>query len=202
MGAGGPEQVTATKVKPPKQTTALPGNGAAHAIAKPVSVAIKHPLNINLLVVLGIGIPLVLLAALFFSALVLPAARRRLRRLARHRSHDPAALTAGAWLELLDGLFRLGVHVDVSATGSDVVAEVANRFGEDFGPATNVVAALADQALYSTQWPVDEAGAQLAWDTQRQLYRALRTSVSQGDKAKALVLVGSSPARPTTGGTR
>ena len=65
-----------------------------------------------------------------------------------------------------------------------------------------MLAKLADQALYSTEWPVDEAGARLAWDTQRQLYGALRSSLGQRDKARALMLVGPSPARPGLGGAR
>jgi hypothetical protein len=109
-------------------------------------------------------------------------------------------MTAGAWLELIDGLFRLGVQVDRSATTRDVAADVTDRFGEDFGPPARALAALADQALYSTEWPVDEAGAHLAWDTQRQLYGALRSSVSQRHRARALLLVGPSPVRAGPGG--
>jgi hypothetical protein len=76
-----------------------------------------------------------------------------------------------------------------------VAAEVTSRFGDAFGPAATVLATLSDQALYSTEWPVDEAGAHLAWDTQRRLYGDLRSSVGQRDKARALLLVGPSPAR-------
>jgi hypothetical protein len=109
-------------------------------------------------------------------------------------------MTAGAWLELIDALFRLGVQVDGSATSRDVATEVTSRFGEAFGPPAGVLADLADQALYSTERPVDEAGARLAWDTQRQLYGALRSSGGQRDRARALLLVGPSPARPGPGG--
>jgi hypothetical protein len=195
-----PEQVTATPTTVPKQVTALPGKGAAHAIAKPVSVKLAHPLNIDLLLVLAAGLPAAIVVALLSCGLGLPALRRRLRRRARHQSNDPALMTAGAWLELIDGLFRLGVQVDRSATTRDVAADVTDRFGEDFGPPARALAALADQALYSTEWPVDEAGAHLAWDTQRQLYGALRSSVSQRHRARALLLVGPSPVRAGPGG--
>jgi hypothetical protein len=195
-----PEQVTATHKAKPKQATALPGKGAAHAIAKPVSVKLKHVVHVDWLALFALGVPALAIAALLLGLLALPALRRRLRRLARHRAHDPALLTAGAWLELIDGLFRLGLDVDPSATGHDVADEVASRFGDDFGPPAVVLAGLADQALYSTQWPVDEAGAHLAWDTQRQLYRDLRSSVGQRDRARALALVGTTPARPGPGG--
>ncbi len=197
-----PEQVTASPTTVPKQVTALPGGGAAHAIAKPVNVKLAHPLNINWLLVAGAGLPAALVVALLIGALGLPALRRYLRRRARHRTDDPAVLTAGAWLELIDGLFRLGVQVDGSATSADVAGEVSSRFGEPFGPPAGVLAKLADQALYSTEWPVDEAGARLAWDTQRQLYGAMRSSVGQRDRARSLMLVGPSPVRPGPGGAR
>jgi hypothetical protein len=195
-----PEQVTASPTTVPKQVTALPGRGAAHAIAKPVNVKLANRLNINWLLVVGAGLPAALIAALLIGALGLPALRRRLRRRARHQTDDPALLTAGAWLELIDGLFRLGVQVDGSATSRDVATKVTSHFGDAFGPPTGVLATLADQALYSTEWPVDDAGARLAWDTQRQLYGALRSSVGQRDRARALLLVGPSPARPGPGG--
>ncbi|MGA3220644.1 MAG: transglutaminaseTgpA domain-containing protein [Acidimicrobiales bacterium] len=195
-----PEQVTASPTTVPKQVTALPGGGAAHAIAKPVNVKLAHPLNIDWLLVAGAGVPAAIILALLVGGLGLPALRRCLRRRARHQTGDPALLTAGAWLELIDGLFRLGVQVDGSATSRDVTAEVTSRFGDAFGPPTNVLADLADQALYSTEWPVDEVGARLAWDTQRQIYSALRSSVGQRDRARSLLLVGPSPARPGPGG--
>ncbi len=195
-----PEQVTASPTTVPRQVTALPGGGAAHAIAKPVNVKLARPLNMNWPLVIGAGLPSALVLALLAGGLGLPAVRRRLRRRARHQTGDPVLMTAGAWLELIDGLFRLGVQVDGSATSRDVAAEVTSRFGDAFGPPAGVLADLADQALYSTEWPVDEAGARLAWDTQRQLYGALRSSLGQRDRARALLLVGPSPARPGPGG--
>ncbi len=195
-----PEQVTASPTTVPRQVTALPGGGAAHAIAKPVNVKLTPPLHIDWLLVAGAGGPAAIMAALLAGGLGLPALRRRLRRRARHQTDDPALLTAGAWLELIDGLFRLGVQVDGSATSKDVTSEVTSRFGDAFGPPTNVLADLADQALYSTEWPVDDVAARLAWDTQRQLYGALRSSLGQRDRARALLLVGPSPARPGPGG--
>ena len=195
-----PEQVTPTPTTLPKQATALPGRGAAHAIAKPVNVKLARPMNIDWPLVIGAGLPVAAVAALLIGGLGRPAVRRGLRRRARHQTGDPALMTAGAWLELIDGLFRLGVQVDGSATTSDVAAEVTGRFGEDFEPPTRVLATLADQALYSTEWPVDEAGAHLAWDTQRQLYRALRSCLGQRDRARALLLVGTSPVRAGAGG--
>ena len=198
-----PEQVTPTPTTVPKQVTALPGRGAAHAIARPVNVKLARPLNIDWLLLVGAGLPAAIVAALLIGGLGLPALRRRLRRLARHQSHDPALLTAGAWLELIDGLFRLGPAGGGSATTADVAAEVARRFGDDFGPPARVLATLADQALYSTEWPVDEAGAQLAWDTQRRLYGALRSSVGQREQGAGPPVGGARPrSGPAPGGPR
>ena len=154
------EPVKAAPRAPAKQATALPGKGAAHAIAKPVNVKLTLPLHLDW--------PLVVRAratcrdrrwSCSSADLGVPALRRRLRRLARHRLDDPALLATGAWLELLDGLARLGVEVPSSATSSDVAAQVADRFGEDLGPAVELVGTLADQALYSTELPVDPQSA-------------------------------------------
>jgi hypothetical protein len=197
-----PEQVKAAPPARTRQATALPGKGVAHAIAKPVSVKLKLPLNVDWPLVLGVGLPAGIIAALLLGGLGVPALRRRLRRLARHQVNDPDLMVAGAWLELLDGLSRLGVDVPSSATSSDVASQVAQRFGEDLGPAVSLVGTLADQALYSTQWPVDAASAQLAWVSQERVYRSVRHSVPGRDRANALLLVGTAPARPSKASQR
>jgi hypothetical protein len=159
-------------------------------------------LNVDWPLVLGVGLPAGIIAALLLGGLGVPALRRRLRRLARHQVNDPDLMVAGAWLELLDGLSRLGVDVPSSATSSDVASQVAQRFGEDLGPAVSLVGTLADQALYSTQWPVDAASAQLAWVSQERVYRSVRHSVPGRDRANALLLVGTAPARPSKASQR
>jgi hypothetical protein len=175
----------------------MPGHGAAHAIAKPVRAHLTRLLHVNWVLILGVLIPGGVIVALLIAFLGVPALRRRLRRLARHQEDDPAALAAGAWLELVDGLFRLGLEVGPSATSTQVVERVADRFGDDFGPPTSLVAALADQALYSTRWPVDESRAQLAWHSQHVLRRRLRHQVGRRERAQALLMVGPSPPRRT-----
>ena len=197
-----PEQVKASVPTKPKQASALPGKGAAHAIAKPVKVKLKQHLQVNWLLGLGIVLPALVIIMLLGGGFGLPALRRRLRRSARHRSDDPSVMAAGAWLELIDGLSRLGLDIDRSATSTDVVAELAGRFGEDFAPPARLVAAVADRALYCTEWPVDGDGAQLAWASQQELYRRLRHGVGRRDQARALMLVGAAPARARTGATR
>jgi hypothetical protein len=196
------EQVKAAPRAQAKQATALPGKGAAHAIAKPVNVKLTLPLHLDWPLVFGAGLPAAIVLVLLIGGLGVPALRRRLRRLARHQLDDPALLATGAWLELLDGLSRLGVEVPSSATSSDVAAQVADRFGEDLGPAVRLVGTLADQALYSTELPVDPESARLAWESQRRLYRSVRHFVPGRDRAHALLLVGTAPGRPVDEGPR
>jgi hypothetical protein len=191
-----PEQVTPAPPTKPNQATALPGNGARHGLAKAVHVNLSLPIHVNWLFVLGVALPGGIIATLLAAFLGAPAVRRRLRRLARHQADDPAAMAAGAWLELVDGLSRLGLEIVPSATSTEVVEQLASRFGDDFAPPARVVASLADQALYSTIWPLDESRAQLAWDSQRQLCRRLRRQVGYRERAQSLLLVGPGPARP------
>lgn len=192
-----PEQVRATPTTVPKQATALPGDSAAHAIAKPTKVTHTNPVHVNWALVLGIGLPAAVIIGVLAGGLLVPAIRRRLRRVARHQPADPSLLAAGAWLEFLDGLTRLGLEVRPSATSSEVADQVADRFGVDFGPPTRFVGAAADQALYSTAWPLEEAHARSAWDSQRQLYKAMRHTVGFEAAAQTLLRVGSAPVRPS-----
>ncbi|HUC15278.1 MAG TPA: transglutaminase-like domain-containing protein, partial [Acidimicrobiales bacterium] len=196
------EPVKATPRVQAKQATALPGKGAAHAIAKPVKVKLTLPLHVDWALVFGAGLPAAIVLTLLSGGLGVPALRRRLRRLARHRLDDPVLLATGAWLELLDGLSRLSVEVPSSATSTDVAAQVADRFGADLAPAVELVGTLADQALYSTELPVDAESARLAWESQRRIYRSMRHSVPGRDRARALLLVGTAPGRPVDEGPR
>ncbi len=160
------------------------------------------PLHLDWGLVFGAGLPAAVLLALLIGGLGVPALRRRLRRLARHRLDDPALLATGAWLELLDGLARLGVEVPSSATSTDVAVQVADRFGDELGPAVELVGTLADQAIYSTELPVDPESALAAWESQRQLYRSVRHIVPGRDRAHALLLVGNAPGRPDDGAAK
>jgi hypothetical protein len=191
-----PEEVKPAPPAKAHQATALPGNRAAHALAKPVKVAPKAVLAVNWGLLLGTALPACLLLALAGGFLGVPGLRRRLRRLARHRPEDPALLAAGAWLELLDGLTRLGAGVPTAATSTDVLREVQARFGDGAMEPARVVASVADQALYCTRWPVDDDRARLAWNCQHQLYQYMRRSVGRRCRARSLLLVGSAPARP------
>jgi transglutaminase-like putative cysteine protease len=195
-----PEQVRATPTTQPKQATALPGNGAAHAIAKPVKVKPSQRVRVDWPLVLGIGVPLLILIGVLSVVLVFPAVRRRARRSARHKTGDPTLLAAGAWLELLDGLSRLGLEVPSSATSTEIADSMAEQFGDDFGPPARRIGALADQAIYSTAWPVAVDDAKAAWDSQARLNEAMLHSVRRGTRARALLRVGSLPARPVQRG--
>ena len=107
-------------------------------------------------------------------------------------------MAAGAWLEFVDSLSRFGMDIAASATSSEVVNQVGDRFGDEFVPSARVLGELADQALYSTDWPLDRAAAQVAWSRQTTLRRDLRRQVSRRDRAQALLLVGPCPPRPST----
>ena len=89
-----------------------------------------------------------------------------------------------------------------SATSGEVADQVAERFGADFGPPARFVGDAADQALYSTVWPLEEARARTAWDSQRQLYKAMRHTVGFEAAAQTLLRVGTAPARPSQQGPR
>jgi hypothetical protein len=191
-----PEQVKPAPPAKPHPATALPGNKAAHALAKTVRAPHRKGSSLDWALVLAAGLPsafLVSLLAVFFG---LPALRRRLRRLARHQPQDPALLAAGAWLELLDGLCRLGADIPGSATSSEVVEEVAERFGGGAAEPASLIAHVADQALYSRRQPVEGPHAELAWKCQRDLYRYMRRSLGPRQKVAALARVGNTPARP------
>ncbi len=192
-----PEQVRATPTTVPRQATALPGSGAAHAIAPHVKVKPSHAVPVNWPLVLGTGVPAAIILGILVAVLLVPAVRRRLRRSARHRPRDPALLAAGAWLELLDGASRLGLEVPPSATSSEVADQLAEHFGDQFGPPAKSVGAVADQAIYSSLWPVDAGEAKSAWDSQDRLNEALFHSVGYKAKACALMKVGNAPTRPS-----
>jgi hypothetical protein len=192
-----PEQVRATPPTPSKQATALPNNRSAHAIANPSKAPQSRPVHVNWSLVLGVGLPGAVIVAILAGGLLVPAVRRRLRRVARHQPADPSLLAAGAWLEFLDGLSRLGVDVSPSATSSEVADQVAERFGDAFGPPARFIGSAADQALYSTAWPLEDSRARSAWDSQRQLYKAMRRTVGFEASTQALLRVGNAPARPS-----
>jgi hypothetical protein len=192
-----PEQVKAAKPRKPKTPAALPG-GTSHALAKRVEVATRTSTPPDWSLVLGAGVPAGALVALAMVLLGAPAARRRFRRLARRRSEDPGLLAAGAWLEMVDGLSRLGLEVPQAATGTEVAHRVGERFGGECGATVANVSSLADRALYSTRWPLDQASAEQAWQAQHALYRDVRARVGRRQRARALLAVGPAPARPSS----
>jgi Transglutaminase-like superfamily len=194
-----PEQVTPTPTTVPKQATAVPGKGAAHAVAKPVRLQLATSLQVDWRVVLGEGIPGAIVA-LAVACFAVPALRRRLRRVARHQTGEPRLMAVGAWLELLDGLSRAGVQIPLSATSSEVATTVAQRFGPDLAVPARTVGSAADQAIYSRWWPIGPALAQRAWDEQRRINKGVLRSLSVADRGRALLRVGTAPARPSSGG--
>ncbi|GEM_PF-1756457 len=192
------EPVRAATPSKPNQATAQPSAQAAHALAPRVGLPNHRRATMDWAVWLGAGLPVAAVLAALAGLFGLPAARRRLRRLARYRPDDPAWLAAGAWLELLDGLGRLGLALPPSATSSEVVSQVASHFGEAAAPPARFVASVADQALYCTRWPLDEHWARLGWSTQQRLCRDLRQSVGRRRRLRSLVLVGTAAPHPGT----
>jgi hypothetical protein len=192
-----PEQVKAVQPPRPKPATALPGAAAPHAAAKPVRVGTGVRTSFDWRLWAATSAPAGLLVGAVTWWLLVPATRRRLRRVARGHNAEPELLAAGAWLELLDGLARLGVDIVPSATTGEVVEQVAESFGPQYSRAAAEVAAVADQALYSRQWPLDAAVARHAWSRQADLCRSLRRQAGGRQRARSLVAVGPAPARPS-----
>lgn len=191
-----PEQVQPAKPQKPRPATAVPAQPATHAVARAVRLGATGQEHVDWALALGVGLPVAILVALAVLLLGIPAVRRRLRRLARERSDEPALLAAGAWLELLDNLARLGLEVPSSATSHEVAEKVSLRFGEQFAPPVAAVGGLADQAIYCSRYPVAPSEAQTAWESQRSLWRAVRSHQGYGARARSLLRVGPSPAKP------
>lgn len=191
-----PEQVKAAPAPNPRQATALPGNGAAHALAKRVKVGTGSGVKVNWELWLGAGVPVGLLVVLALATLAVPAGRRRVRRLRRRQGPGADLVTAGAWLELIDTVDRLGLRLAPSASGTEVSRNVAAHFGESFGPPSALLASLSDQALFCTRSPIGPEGAILAWATQDKLASELRRTAGRRRRLQSLVRVGSAPSRP------
>ncbi len=190
-----PEQVTPAKPHKPAPPAALP-RSAQHALARPARVPRHSAGTADWGVLVGAGLPAALVLALLMVVVGAPATRRRLRRLARHRADDPALLTAGAWLELVDGMARLGLEVRPAATSQELARSARQQFGEDIGPLVGAVAELADRAVYSSRWAPDAQTADYAWQAQAQAYRALLHQAGWRRRARALAQVGPAPAKP------
>lgn len=197
VAAPPPEQAQAAPTTlPVNKANAVPNNSTTggHAIAKPAHIPRTSPGGIP-----DWSLALIATSGLLVLLLSWPAAsavRRRLRSRAR-QSADPALIAAGAWLELLDGLERAGMHIGRSSTGSEVADDAGGHFGATVGPQVMEIAEVANRGLYSLFDPPGVDESQQAWNRQRQLTREIIRSLDRRQKAKALVAVGSGPRRPS-----
>lgn len=191
-------QAPATTV-PPHQANAVPRNQVygGHALAPGARLPSSHPSHppvwlLALLVALG----LVVLAS---AAGPGQAALRRAWKRRTRRSGDANEMAVGAWLELLDVLQRAGMRPGPAATNAELAADAGNHFGAELAEAAATVAAIADQAVFSSTLPVEERSAREAWDAARTAQAVLLRALSRRDRVRSLLLVGSAPRHPSSG---
>jgi hypothetical protein len=198
VGSPPPETGVAAPTTVPNRANAVPRSDIAggHAVAKPVPVKVPNSQSLPwwavLLVVLG-GVLVV--AALLGPGLA--GVRRLLRRRARRRN-DPSQLAVGAWLELLDGLQQAGMITGPGDTSGEVATEAGHHFGPDVTSPVQAVGAVADQAVFSVSDPPDREAAEDAWETQRQVRRAVHRGLDGRQRVRALLAVGSAPREPSS----
>lgn len=202
-----PAATTARAVPPPLQVQAPPTTAAPRpAAAMPASRfdggrALAPPGRVSgpgaapdrswlVLAVLAAA-----LAAAFAAGPAVAGARRLNRRRVR-RSGDPRALSVGAWLELLDSLYRAGHFPHPAATSAEVASEVGNHFHADMVEPVAMVGRAADAALYSTAVQVTPAAARAAWEAQCHLRRQVMAALDRRARLRARLKVGRAPARP------
>ena len=141
---------------------------------------------------------LALLVALAAAALAVPlqaSLRRRRRRLARS-SGDPASVAVGAWLELLDGLWRAGMSTNPAATSSEVAAEAARHFGSRLATPVATLGAAVDRALFGPRAGTDRVEAERAWWMQVSITQQALSTLDRRQRLRAFLRVGRSPATP------
>jgi transglutaminase-like putative cysteine protease len=197
-GAAAPPPVAA--VTSPSTTVApanaVPNNApGTHALAPAPRFAPTRrpaPLPFPVVVVLGILAVAVLLAA---AAGGQAAVRRSWRRRSR-RGGDPRAGVVGAWLEVLDALYRAGFSADPWETPREIADRAAAVFGPALHAPVRAVGALADRALCSPGWKVDANAAGEAWELARLLPGRLVAHRSASDRVRGWLRVGTQPRRP------
>lgn len=185
-----------TPTVPPRQADAVPRNQAtgAHALAQPGHLRLNgrtHTSLWALFAVVGGGLIMLIAVAGPGQAWLRRCIRRR-----RRLSPDPAELAVGAWLELLDGLERAGMRASPCATASEVVAEAGYHFGTEAVPTARVVAAAADEAVFSSAPGLPREAAVQAWKSSQELNRHALRGLETGQRIRSLFVVGSAPSRP------
>ena len=181
---------------PPRQANAVPaaGNQTGHALAPPVSLIRRPPHHLAgwayVLLIGGVAVAVIVLAGPGQATV------RRARRRRRRHSPEARALAAGAWLEFMDGLERAGLVPVAGATASEIASEVGHHFGPEHLPAARTLAAVADEAVFSSQSPLAYEVAVDAWTRAQGLTREVLAGLDRRQRLRAAVLVGSSPSTP------
>ena len=164
----------------PDQTT--PTGGQPREVATPAQL---HRGGSTGLVVAGVGLGVVVGAALVLLALVALAvgAGRRRRGGGRRGAADDRRRVIGAWEESLDHLVAVGVRRKSSATAGEVVAEGVDRLGQDGAVRLVPLADLANAARYAPE-PPDPSDADTAWLHASALSSAVRGALGRRDRIR------------------
>jgi transglutaminase-like putative cysteine protease len=132
--------------------------------------------------VLGVGIPVVVLALPVLIVLTVKSRRARRRR----TSGAPAARVAGGWSEVVDRATDLGVRPAPGATRT----ETAAQFDSEFGGSTAVLARTADTSVFSPD-PVEPEEAEAYWGQVRTALDEMDRSASPWRRWRARVALAS-----------
>jgi hypothetical protein len=111
-------------------------------------------------------------------------------------SDDPSELAVGAWLELLDGLWRAGMRPDPAATGAEIAVGARDHFGASVEAPVASVAALADRALFHPHGVADISDARGAWVAQQWVNREASATLDRRQRVRAILRVGTYPVSP------
>jgi hypothetical protein len=189
-----PSQATPTTLPASRAAIGLPALSGSHPLARPVAIARRRPSGGGWRsspgALLAVGV--IALAA----GAPLQAAIRRRRRRSRRFSDDPSELAVGAWLELLDGLWRAGMRPDPAATGSEIAVGARDHFGVSVETPVADVAAVADRALFHPRGVTDMSDARRAWILQQSVTREATATLDRRQRLRAVLRVGAYPVSP------
>ena len=136
---------------------------------------------VRLLVRVGIGIGMILLAAVGLAVAVLLT--KRVRR-SRRRIGDPNKRIAGAWDEFTDRLTELGVDVPSSLTPREISRAATARFGTDTTLPIVTLSRDLSRAVYAREQPTPEM-ADAAWELETLFEENLWSSLGKRDRLAA-----------------
>ncbi|MCW2494415.1 transglutaminase domain-containing protein, partial [Jatrophihabitans sp.] len=168
-GGAASSSPAATPTRNALVTSAAGGNAVDRASHVPQHSA---PHGQDVLTAVALAVVLVLLVVV-----LLLVGRKRLRTSRRRRLRDPRQRLAAAWQESIDLLYEaeLAPSGGLDALTSTEIAERATeRFGEGVGRQVGTVGHAAEAATFHSSHQVRDAGADAAWQAQRELRQTLR----------------------------